>query len=65
MSVINERHKEINRRRQRRKKIAKLKAKYAKANPSEQQEVLRKIRALTPGAEEIIARLEGKDRAVS
>ncbi|MEX0867737.1 MAG: DUF6800 family protein [Pirellulales bacterium] len=60
MSVINERHKEINRRRHRSKKVAKLKAKYAKANPSEQQEIVRKIRALTPGAESIVAGLESR-----
>ncbi len=60
MSVINERHKEINRRRHRSKKVTKLKAKYAKANPSEQQEIVRKIRALTPGAESIVAGLESR-----
>lgn len=60
MSVINERHKEINRRRHRRKKVAKLKAKYAKANPSEQQEIVRKLRELTPGGEAIVAALEAR-----
>lgn len=59
MAVINERHQEIARRRHRKKKVAKLKAKYAKATPSEQQEIVRKLRALTPGAEPIIAKLAG------
>lgn len=65
MSVINERHKEIKRRRHRQKKVGKLKAKYIKANPSEQQEIVRKLHELTPGANEIIARLEDRDRSVS
>ena len=57
-SILSERKKEINRRRHRRKKVAQLKSKYAKANPSEQAEIVRKLRELTPGAEEIIKSLE-------
>jgi len=54
----SERRKEINRRRHRRKKMAKLVARSAKATVSEKLQIASKLRALTPGAEEVVARLE-------
>lgn len=53
----SERRKEINRRRHRKKKMAKLTARSAKATVSEKQVIASKIRNLTPGANEIIDRL--------
>lgn len=50
----NERHKEIHRRRHRRKKLAQLQKRLAKATVSEKGEIVRKLRELTPGAEVII-----------
>ena len=52
---ISERHREINRRRHRRKKLAKLKLKLPKATVSETKEIVAKIRKLTPGAEVVLA----------
>ncbi len=53
----SERRKEINRRRHRRKKLAKLAARAEKATVSEKQHIATKIRDLTPGAPVIIDRL--------
>lgn len=55
MGGIIERHKELNQRRQRRKKLATLKRRAAKANASEKAAIAAKIRKMTPGAETIIA----------
>ena len=52
---ISERKKEIKRRRKRREKLTHLKKKLAKATKSEQVEMARKIRDITPGAEVVIA----------
>lgn len=52
---ISERKKEIKRRRKRREKLTHLKKKLGKATKSEQVEMARKIRNMTPGAEVIIA----------
>lgn len=52
---ISERKKEIRRRRSRREKLTKLKKRLGKATKSEQVEMARKIRDMTPGAEVIIA----------
>jgi hypothetical protein len=52
---ISERHKEIKRRRHRRKKITALKGRLAKATVSEKHVIAEKLRHLTPGAETIIA----------
>lgn len=52
-----ERHRELRRRRTRRKKIAKLTLKAAKSNPSEKVALAAKLRRMTPGAEVIIERL--------
>jgi hypothetical protein len=51
---ISERHKEINRRRQRRKKLAHFKRKLDTATVSEKKDMAGKLRLLTPGAEAII-----------
>ena len=58
----SERRKEINRRRHRRKKLTKLSARAEKANVSEKSVIAGKIRQLTPGAEEIIERLDLEKR---
>lgn len=58
----SERQKEISRRRHRRKKVAKLAGKLKKATVSEKLLIAQKLRALTPGAEVIVANwgLEGR-----
>ena len=50
----SERSRELKRRRQRKKKLAKLKGKVQKASPSEKAHIAEQIRRLTPGAEVII-----------
>lgn len=50
-----ERRREIRRRRTRQEKVQKLVARY-KAKTMEPGEVIRKLRAITPGADEIIKR---------
>lgn len=52
---ISERKKEIKRRRKRREKLTHLKKRLGKATKSEQVEMARKLREMTPGAEVIIA----------
>ena len=52
---ISERKKEIRRRRKRREKLTHLKKKLGKATKSEQVEIARKVRDMTPGAEVVIA----------
>ncbi len=54
----SERTKEIKRRRHRREKLSQLKKKVAKATKSEQGEIARKVRCLTPGADVIVAAWE-------
>lgn len=51
-----ERKRELRRRRSRNVKLTKLKGKLAKATQSEKTEIARKLRNLTPGAEELIDR---------
>jgi ribosomal protein L15E len=51
-----ERKRELGRRRSRRAKLNKLKSKLGKATQSEKTEIARKLRNLTPGAEELIDR---------
>ena len=60
----SERQKEIRRRRQRRQKLTQLKGRLAKATPSEKQEIVRKLRELTPGSEVLISAwgLDASDR---
>ena len=50
----SERRKEIDRRRHRRKKLTQLKRRLEKATVSEKGEIARKIRELTPGADQIV-----------
>ena len=59
-----ERVRELRRLRKRKKTYAKLKAKLPKATQSEKVEIARKLRALTPGAEQLIHdwQLEDVDR---
>lgn len=52
---ISERKKEIRRRRKRREKLTHIKKQLGKATKSEQVEIARKLRDMTPGAEVIIA----------
>ncbi len=52
----SERKRELRRRRSRKEKLTKLKGKLAKATQSEKTEIARKLRNLTPGAEELIDR---------
>ena len=58
----SERRREIRRRRHRRHKTKFLKARAAKANPSEKLVIAEKLRKLTPGAESIIRDLELEPR---
>lgn len=51
----SERQKEIRRRRKRRQKLSHLKGRLAKATPSEKQEIVRKLREMTPGSEVLIS----------
>ena len=51
---ISERKKEIRRRRKRREKLTHLKKRLPKATKSEQVEIARKVREMTPGAEVVI-----------
>ena len=51
-----ERKRELRRRRSRNSKLTKLKSKLPKATQSEKTEIARKLRNLTPGAEELIDR---------
>ncbi|MCE9556103.1 MAG: hypothetical protein K8T91_22370 [Planctomycetes bacterium] len=62
MGGRSERQKEISRRRHRRQKVAKLAGKLKKATVSEKLLIAQKLRALTPGAEVIVANwgLEGR-----
>ena len=54
MGGISERHKEIKRRRHRRKKLEHFSKKLKKASFSEKTVIVEKLRNLTPGAEVII-----------
>ena len=58
----NERHKEIKRRRHRRKKVALFARKLAKATVSERAIIADKLRNLTPGGQVIIDRWELEKR---
>lgn len=62
MGGISDRKQEINRRRHRKQKLAKLKRRAAKATVSEKAVIAAKIRSLTPGAEQIIATLALEER---
>ncbi len=58
MGGISERHKEIKRRRHRRKKLTHLAKKLKTAKVSERPIITDKLRKLTPGADVIIANWE-------
>ncbi len=62
MGGISERHKEIGRRRKRRKSLEQFKKRLPKATVSERKEMANKLRAMTPGAEVIIASWGLEDR---
>jgi hypothetical protein len=51
---ISERKKELRRRRKRREQLTRLKKRLPKATKSEQVEIARKVRGMTPGAEVVI-----------
>ena len=57
----SERQKELRRRRHRRVKIDHLKKKLKDASASEKTVIAEKIRRLTPGSEDILAKLELTD----
>ena len=50
----SERQKEIKRRRKRREKLEHLKGRLAKATASEKQEIVRKLRQMTPGCDVLV-----------
>ena len=52
----SERQKEIKRRRHRKKKVAAIETRSKKASASEKEVLARKLRCLTPGANELIDR---------
>jgi hypothetical protein len=58
----SERKRELRRRRHRRVKLGHFKRRVEKANVSEKVNLAAKIRNLTPGAEEIITRLNLEER---
>ncbi len=58
----SERKKELRRRRHRRKKILILSRKLEKATVSERGVIAEKLRALTPGGEEIVGRWDLEKR---
>ena len=58
----SERKRELRRRRHRKKKVSILTRKLSKATVSERTVIADKLRALTPGGEAIIARLDLEKR---
>jgi hypothetical protein len=58
----SERQKEIKRRRHRRRKLEHFKRRLKKATVSEKQHIAEKIRALTPGASQLIEQLHLSER---
>lgn len=58
----SERRKELKRRRHRKRKMAHLMSHLKKASVSDKTIIAEKIRKLTPGADEIIERLDLKER---
>lgn len=58
----SERQREIRRRRKRKENLTAIKAKLPKASASEKAEIARKLRLMTPGAEELIERWQLVDR---
>ncbi|HEY2416008.1 MAG TPA: DUF6800 family protein [Pirellulaceae bacterium] len=62
MGGIIQRHRELKRRRHRKKKLTILKRRAAKATPSEKAHIAAKIRKLSPGGEVIVANLGLEER---
>jgi hypothetical protein len=62
MGGISNRMKEIKRRRHRRKRLAKFGTKLKKATTSEKLVMAEKLRKLTPGCNDLIARMGLEDR---
>jgi hypothetical protein len=62
MGGISNRMKEVKRRRHRRRKLAKLQVRVKKATTSEKLVMAEKLRKLTPGCDELIARMGLEDR---
>ena len=58
----SERTKEIKQRRKRREKLKVYRSKVKKASVSEKGEIARKLRAMSPGAESLIAELTLEER---
>lgn len=58
MGGISERKKEIKRRRKRKEKIAKITRRASAASVSEKEVLAGKLRRMTPGANELVERLE-------
>lgn len=58
----SERYKEIKRRRKRRQKLKVFRSKSANATVSEKSEIARKLREMTPGAEDLITELALEER---
>lgn len=54
----SERQRELRRRRKRSKKLGLIKKRVEKANPTEKAEIASKLRAMTPGAQVLIDRME-------
>ncbi|MEN0110134.1 MAG: DUF6800 family protein [Planctomycetota bacterium] len=52
----SERQRELRRRRKRKANLTEMKAKLDKASPSDKAEMARKLRLMTPGAEDLIVR---------
>jgi hypothetical protein len=57
----SERQRELRRRRHRKKKMVIIRAKAEKASPAEKAHLAEQVRRLTPGAEELIARMGLED----
>lgn len=57
-----ERNREISRRRKRKQQVRRLKKRVTTASASEKNEIVRKLRRLTPGADAVIAAMGIKVR---
>jgi hypothetical protein len=62
MGGISNRMKEVKRRRHRRQKLTKFQAKVKKATTSEKLTMAEKLRKMTSGCEDLIARMGLEDR---
>jgi hypothetical protein len=62
MGGISNRMKEVKRRRHRKQKLVKFQSKLKKATTSEKLTIAEKLRKMTPGCNELIARMGLEDR---